>query len=234
MPNDYSPHWFATFLDRYDSARTAAEIAWLVRQLPLPAYRRVLDVACGSGRHALPLAALGYHVTGVDRDSSAIATAQHHAPDGAVFCVGDMRDLRAVPGPFDAVLSLWQSFGYFDSATNAAVLGQMAACLCPGGRLILDLNHRDFFAAHQGERIIERADRTIRETGHLDGDRYTVTLDYGPAQPPDRFDWQIYTPAEIVALAAPLGLRPVLLCSEFDAAQPAGPDHARMQVVLAK
>lgn len=232
MPNDYSPYWFTIFLDTYDPARTAAEVAWLREQVPLPAYARVLDVACGPGRHALALAAHGYHVTGVDRDAAVIAAAQRAAPAGTAFRVGDMCDLRGVGGPFDAVLSLWQSFGYFDAATNAAVLGQMVAPLRPGGRLILDLNHRAFFAAHQGERIMQRAGRTIRETGHLVGDRYTVTLDYGPDLPPDRFAWQLYTPAEIVALAAPLGLRPVLLCTEFDSAQPAAPDHARMQVVL--
>ncbi len=234
MANRYSRGWFATFLTTYDPARTAAEIAWLRRRLPLPAYRRVLDVACGPGRHALPLAAQGYHVTGIDQDAVAISAARRQAPANAVFRVGDMRDLTALPGPFDAVLCLWQSFGYFAAPTNAAVLGGLAAGLRPGGRLILDINHRDFFAAHQGVRTMQRAGHSIRETGQLNGDRYTVTLDYGLAQPPDRFDWQLYTPQEITALVAPMGLYAALICAEFDETQPAGPDHARMQLVLEK
>ncbi len=143
-----------------------------------------------------------------------------------------MRELAGVPRPFDAVMCLWQSFGYFDAATNAAVLRQMAAHLRPGGRLILDIYNRAFYAAHQGERSIERDRRTINEVSRLDGDRLVVTLDYGSGTPRDRFEWQLYTPEEITALAASLGLRLLLACTGFDEARPATATEARMQVVV--
>ena len=76
MPNDYSQTWFATFLDTVPPESTALEIAFLVRWLPDPPYHRVLDLCCGSGRHAGPLAARGYAVMGVDINAEALARAR--------------------------------------------------------------------------------------------------------------------------------------------------------------
>jgi SAM-dependent methyltransferase len=81
---------------------------------------------------------VGHAVTVVDRDAAAVAAGARQWP-GVRFEAGDMRDLSAHAGAFDVVLCLWQSFGSFDEATNRAVLAGMAACLRPGGRLILDL-----------------------------------------------------------------------------------------------
>ena len=62
--NPYSARWFRVFLDTVSAAQTRVEVAFLSRQLPRPGYARVLDLFCGSGRHALPLAEQGYEVTG--------------------------------------------------------------------------------------------------------------------------------------------------------------------------
>jgi len=59
MPvNDYSSVWFDTFLRTYWPHQTEKELDFLARHLPPPSYRTLLDVCCGPGRHALPLAAL--------------------------------------------------------------------------------------------------------------------------------------------------------------------------------
>ncbi len=233
MANEYSPVWFNTFLSAYDPARTEAEVAFLERQFPQPDYQTVLDVCCGPGRHAIPLAQRGYRITGVDRDAASLAAGRQAAGRlPAIFVQANMRELAGVPGPFDAVTCLWQSFGYFDASVNAAVLRQMAARLRPGGRLILEIYNRAFYAAHKGERSIERDGRIINEVSRLDGDRLVVTLDYGSGTPRDRFEWQLYTPKEITALAASLGLRLLLACTGFDEARPATATEARMQVVF--
>jgi SAM-dependent methyltransferase len=234
VTNRYSSTWFETFLRAFSPVQTEREIAFLARHLLQPAYRRVLDLCCGLGRHAILLAARGYQVTGLDRSADALAEARrrHHA--GVAWVEGDMRDLAALPGPFDAVLNLWQSFGYFDAATNTAVLRQIHAALRPGGRFVLDIYHRAFFAAHQGDRARKDQGQTIVERKTLSGDRLTVRLDYGPAVPPDVFEWQVYTPDEISALAADLGFRPLVVCREFDESLPPDPAVPRMQLVLAR
>ena len=240
MPvNDYSPVWFETFLRPYWPHQTEKELDFLARHLPLPAYRTLLDVCCGLGRHALPLAARGYTVTGVDRDAAMIAEARHAARDlpvgagGASFIQADMRDLAAVPGTFDGALCLWQSFGYFDADTNTAVLRGMRDKLNPRGRIVLDLYHRDYFAAHQGVEVAERAGRRITTTRTMYGDRLTVQIAYDDA-PPDVVEWQLYTPDAIAALAGDLGLTPMLACADFDDARPPTPDSPRMQLIFAR
>ena len=49
MPNEFSDTWFEVFLDSIDPAQTDIEVDFLVRQLPLPRYERVVDLCCGSG-----------------------------------------------------------------------------------------------------------------------------------------------------------------------------------------
>ena len=232
MTNGYSSTWLETFLHDFSPVQTEREIAFLARHLPLPAYQRVLDLCCGLGRHAIPLAERGYQVTGLDRSADALAEARRRDRASVAWVEGDMRDLAALPGPFDAVLNLWQSFGYFDAATNTAILRQIHGTLRPGGRFILDLYHRDFFAAHQGDRARADQGRTIVERKTLAGDRLTVRLEYGPDVPPDVFEWQVYTPDEICALAAVIGFRPLVVCREFDERRPASATVPRMQLVF--
>ena len=77
--NTYSSIWFQLFMPRQTEELTRNEVAFLTRQLPLPRYRRVLDLCCGLGRHAIGLAGQGYEVTGLDRDEAAIAEARRRA-----------------------------------------------------------------------------------------------------------------------------------------------------------
>jgi SAM-dependent methyltransferase len=235
--NAYSATWFNIFLRTYQPNLTALEVEFVARQLPLPAYPALLDVCCGPGRHALPLAARGYQVTGVDRDTAMVAeaalTAKSIQGQGvARFVVGDMRELGAVPGEFDAVTCLWHSFGYFDAATNAAVLRGMRDKLRPGGKLILDIYHRDWAAGRQGTEVAERGGRRIVSTRRMDGDRQTVRIEYGPDEPPDVMEWQLYTSDELRALGERMGLRLLLACSWCDEARPATAEDARMQLVF--
>jgi SAM-dependent methyltransferase len=235
VANAYSRGWFELCLDRIPDEQTEAEVAFVARQLPLPAYRSVLDLCCGPGRHALRLAARGYAVTGVDRDEVAIAAARERAGDlPATFRTLDLRDFDSQPGRFDAVLSLWQSFGYFDEATNSRVQRQAGDRLRPGGRLLLDLYHRGFFERRQGSQEQSIGDVTVRTTRRMAGARLSVDLDYGPGRPPDRFEWQLYTPQEVRALGEAHGLMPVVACAGFDEAQPPSPDLPRMQLILEK
>src|SRR5215207_9668524 len=102
MPNDYSRRWFEVFLETVPSDWTTTEVEGVCRRLPLPAFRRVLDVCCGPGRHAREMAARGYAITGVDRDADAIARARATVP--GTFTVLDQRDLRRLTGEFDAAV----------------------------------------------------------------------------------------------------------------------------------
>lgn len=234
MVNSFTPTWFDTYLKTYSETFTQSELAFITRQAPLAAYRTVLDLCCGNGRLALPLAALGYTVVGVERDNAMVAEATARANGAARFIQADMRDLAAAPGPFDVVLNMWHSFGYFDADTNAAVVRQIADALNPHGRFILDIYNREWFEQHQGADTIERDGCQITTTRSMQGDRLIVRIDYGSDLPTDVFDWQLFTPDEICALAEQSGLRPLVRCAWADESHAITPADARMQFVFEK
>ncbi len=232
MINDYSTTWFELFLASIAPAQTEHEVDFLARQLPPPRYSRVLDLCCGTGRHARLLVERGYEVTGVDRDARALALARELTGDSVRYVEGDMRRLGELAESFDAIASLWQSFGYFDEHTNQSVLRQIHAKLRPGGRCILDLYHRDFFEQNQGVRHFERGGMPVVERKRMEQNRLTVELVYGDGTASDVFDWQLYRPDELVALAEGQGFRCLLVCTDFDEHTAATPDKPRMQLVL--
>jgi SAM-dependent methyltransferase len=228
-PNVYSATWHAVFGARPEEA-TAHEVAFLARVLPPGS---VLDVCCGSGRHLAGLAALGYEVTGVERDPE-VAQAARDAVPAARIVEGDAYRLRElVEGPFGGVTCLWQSFGYGTPDENTRLVGAMASLLEPGGRLVLDVYNRAFFERRTGSREIERHGRAICESTELTGNRLTASLDYG-AGVEDVFSWQLFTPEELAEVVRTAGLEPVLACAAFDEKVPPSSEHARMQLVFAR
>ncbi len=231
MTNTYSQKWFELFSDTQQF--TELEAAFLTRHLPNPPFKRVLDLPCGGGRHANALAKRGYEVVGVDVDREALAVAERAAEGSVKYVEMDMRHVGSLETDFGAVLSLWQSFGYFDEATNRDVLEGMSARLRPKGRLILDIYHREFFEAHEGVQVLERLGTTIHATNTVKGNRLTAHLEYEGGGS-DTFDWQLYTPDEITALAALCGLRLLLACTWFDEAEPPSPEVPRVQYVFEK
>ena len=119
---------------------TKAEIDFLVRTVGLPRGRTVLDVCCGSGRHALELARRGYRVTGIDVSSEAITYARHTAGDEGLeldLRVGDMRALP-IDVQADLAICMGNAFGYLEHEGTQAFLADLSRIVAPGGAVVLD------------------------------------------------------------------------------------------------
>jgi SAM-dependent methyltransferase len=237
----YSDTWFELFVHTIDPAQTQREIEFLARQLPPPRFKRILDVCCGTGRHAVPLAQRGYEVLGIDCNNTALERARAAAV-AVVAAAGnrpaefrplDMQCIEQIDRRFDAVILLWQSFGQFDERTNRDVLRQVAQALEPEGRFVIDLYHREFFVSRLATRRHERGGRTIVEHKRMDGERLTVQLDYGDGTQ-DILQWQLFTPEEMSALMRSLGMKQILACSEFNEQEPPTNDRPRVQYVFEK
>lgn len=143
--------WFATWFDspyyhllyqHRDDNEAKLFLDHLVQKLALPNTARVLDLACGKGRHSLTLAQMGFEVVGADLAPNSISAAQEQAEKLGVknveFCVHDMRQAMET-SPFDAVFNLFTSFGYFDTlAENQAVCKALSTMLTLNGLLVID------------------------------------------------------------------------------------------------
>lgn len=149
----------------YDA--TAEEVDRVVALLGLPAGARLLDLPCGFGRHSGLLHARGFDVTGVDLSADQLSIARERHP-GPRYLQGDMR--TPPDGPFDAVLNLFSSIGYFDEqAEDEVALQAWHDVLAPNGVLLVETNHRDRIArVHTDGERMPSGDRGVVEWGTMD------------------------------------------------------------------
>ena len=230
--NAYSEKWFKFFHVSIGEERTAREVEFVCSEAPLPEFRRVLDVCCGMGRHARALSAREYAVTGIDRDARAIARARELG-GGPTYRESDVRSYRPEDNAYDIAIVMSQSFGHFDSVTNHKILSSIASGLRKGGRLILDLWEPNFFSAHQGERDLETSAGIVREKKSVHDGRLFVRLNY-PDGAMENFEWELFTPTRMRALAERVGLVLVTACTNFDADTEPNTANPRIQFVLEK
>jgi len=169
---DYLYFYARTLTDE----RCDAETASIIRLLELAPGMRVLDVPCGEGRIAGRLARQGCDVVGIDVNEQFLALARERHPEAA-FEHGDMRALKH-RGEFDAVVNWFTSVGYFDVATNDAVLAGFARVLSPGGRLLIDLQNPDRIA-----RLAAPAHGTFASVTEREGDLMVDRVSYHPPEP---------------------------------------------------
>jgi ubiquinone/menaquinone biosynthesis C-methylase UbiE len=108
----------------------------------LPRVGRVLDVGCGYGRIAVPIARAGFAVTGLDISPNLLRAARREAVRHHVAVAFDRGSMTSLPYPdvsFDAVICLWTSFHeLIDDAEQVAALGEMHRVLAPGGIAIIE------------------------------------------------------------------------------------------------
>jgi SAM-dependent methyltransferase len=229
-PNSYSHRWFKFFHVGIAETHTTQEIDFVCACAPLPCFRKVVDVCCGMGRHARTLFSRGYSVTGVERDAVAIARARELA-GGPSYIQADVRDYQPDICAYDLAIVMSQSFGHFDAATNRDLLRRLTTGVREGGRVVLDLWSPEFFATHQGERDFELPDGIVRERKRVEDGRLFVHLDY-PDSGHDDFEWQFFTPSEMISLADSVGLALIVSCTDFDITAAPSANKPRVQFVL--
>ncbi len=141
--------WFDAHYLRFavglSNERTEREVSGIEGLLALPSGSQILDVACGHGRHAIPLAKRGYKTLGIDVLPWAIEQARRAASEieTAEFRVEDMRDLNAYE-EFDGAIFINTTLGAFDDPSDdLTALRNVWNALRVGSPLVLDCRHRD-------------------------------------------------------------------------------------------
>lgn len=142
--------WFNTafYLELYkhrDSKDAKKVISLLAKNVKLPQNSKVLDLACGNGRHSVILARNGWNVLGIDLSPYLINEANKKLNkdyksyrDKLEFEIRDMRNISH-KNKFNLVVNLFSSFGYFDKdSENKKVIKGIADSLKPGGYFFFD------------------------------------------------------------------------------------------------
>jgi len=144
--------WRTFYPYMFGAARMAAAKGEVDRVLALGGVSsgRVLDLGCGPARHTAILARKGFDVTGVDRSPFLLSKAREAAAGLPVELVES--DMRAFvrPGAFDLALSLFTSFGYFETrAEDLGVLRNVRASLKPGGVFLIDVTSKEYVVSQR-------------------------------------------------------------------------------------
>jgi 2-polyprenyl-3-methyl-5-hydroxy-6-metoxy-1,4-benzoquinol methylase len=173
-----SKEWFATWFDspyyhqlynHRDEAEAENFVTHLLDYLTtthrLAPKSKLLDLACGKGRHSITMAKLGFDVLGVDLSPQSISCALHHscASKTLAFDTHDMREVYPNK-TFDAVFNLFTSFGYFESeADNEKMLKSIYKMLATNGLLVIDFFNAEKVVKNLVEHeVIERSTENYR------------------------------------------------------------------------
>jgi len=220
---------------------TQQQVDGVVAYLELEDGASVLDLACGYGRIAIPLAQRGYRVIGLDLSKVLLAKARRTARKAGVQIAwhqGNMQDIPWVEN-FDASVSIFSSFGYFvDEAENLQVLEGVAQALKPGGRFLIDVVNRDWRARqHLERRWFEVGDLTVLADPWLDpvagrSGEVWRWQDGGEWQSLE-FDVRLYTATELKRMIEAAGMRWLTVYGGWEG-EPFDPRTPRMIAIAEK
>ncbi|HRX85870.1 MAG TPA: class I SAM-dependent methyltransferase [Phycisphaerae bacterium] len=243
---------FANYARTYDrepfTQGTPGEVDFVEREIGSDRTRPILDIGCGTGRHAIELARRGYAVTGIDLSAAQLARARVKAADAGVHVTFEQRDATQAHfvDAFDlAIMFCEGAFSLMETdALNHAVLAHAATALRPGGKLLLTtlnalfpLTHsvKDFYAsaATQSTAAAPTFDLlTFRERTQL-----TFTDDAGATHTIDTNE-RYYTPPELRGLLEGVGFAHVDIfgahLGDFSRAHALTPDDFEMLAVAVK
>ena len=218
------PNWFEELfdeeylrfaVDRFPAEETAVEVDSLAEALGLSEGSRVLDLACGHGRHSVELARRGCRVIGVDLSEPSLELAAVRAAEAGVEVRFEQTDMRRIrfEDEFDAVINMFTAFGYFaEESDNQLVLERVAAALVPGGAFLMEVaNPVSVFGRFEARGWHTLSDGTIMLEERLyDAPRGRFetcwTFVRGGERRERRFSHRAYTAPELAAMTTAAGL----------------------------
>jgi 2-polyprenyl-3-methyl-5-hydroxy-6-metoxy-1,4-benzoquinol methylase len=223
LPKEIPQDWYRTaFADTADMAwtdRTESEINRALNMLRPPEGARVLDLACGSGRHSLELRRRGFEVVGADISPELLEIARRDAEEQgleAEFVEADLRELD-LDAEFDVVLSLNDgAIGYFETdEENLRSFEVIARALRPGGQHLMQLPNVLYAQKHLPQKSWIAGNSMVELVEHRwnKADRYMegamVPIRFGEVLDglkPIQFRQRLYTIDELREILAGLGI----------------------------
>jgi SAM-dependent methyltransferase len=237
----FDPHYVLTYAPLQPDERSRVEALAAARLAGLAPGARVLDVPCGYGRHAVPLARDGYRVVGLDRSASQLDEARRRRGPGAGprLVRADYRDIPIADGAFDGAVTLLSSLGYAGEEGDRRVLREIRRVLRPGGRLVIDTSHRDRLPPRSPWRewyplgdgaVLLAESRVDRVAGTVE--LVHTYMPAGGAPETRSIRWRAYSATELVRMLADAGFAEVACYGNLEGG-PFGPDTRLVVVATA-
>jgi SAM-dependent methyltransferase len=219
--------WAAVYPFEFPEPVIDAGVAQVDRAISLAGVRGgdALDLGCGPGRHAIPLARHGFRVTAVDLSPFHVARARERAGAAGVDVELVEADMRAFVrcDAFDLALSLFTSFGYFEDARDdLRVLRNVRRSLRPGGVLVMDVVSKERLARvlhptvsqrTAGGALLVRRHRVVEDRSRVHNE-WTVVG--GGRARTFEFLLRIYSGQELTAVLGAAGFTAVRLYGALD------------------
>ncbi|HLZ63483.1 MAG TPA: class I SAM-dependent methyltransferase [Ktedonosporobacter sp.] len=197
--------------------RTGEEVAGISNLLNLPTGCSILDLCCGYGRHAIPLAQHGYQITGQDLSERFLQKARDDAEEQGIQARWIQSDMRNIPfeNEFHAVINIFTSFGYFpNEEEDIQVLRQVQKALKPGGLFLLETVYQPkVLRAFSPHGIIRYDDGlVVLEERHIDlltsRNEVRVTMLHPDGRHTEHHQsMRIYTLTELIRMLTSVGLQ---------------------------
>ena len=229
--SEWYEEWFGEeYLQLYphrDDADAGRAVALILRSVPFARDWRVLDVACGPGRHARAFRAAGARCFGVDLSASLLRVAR--GVTDAPLVRADMRRLPIRPASMDLTVNLFTSFGYFDhDAEHTTALEERISTVRRGGWFVIDfLNPAVVRRRLVPEETLELPGQTVRVTRSVSPDgRYVCKSIRAPQGRHYMERVRLFEPHQISGMLERAGVLVRHRFGDYDAS-PLTPDAAR-------
>jgi len=134
--NWFDSSYYHILYDNRDYNEAKEFVKTILNHLKLKKNSKILDAACGKGRHSIEIEKFGYKVTGIDLSKNSIKEAKKNENKNLNFLIHDI----SVPmnEKYDAVFNLFTSFGYHDKKKDLDVLNAIEINLKNNGIGIID------------------------------------------------------------------------------------------------
>lgn len=160
----YLGFWFSPTKLKLLDRKGKKEASQVKRILNLSKGAKILDLCCGHGRHLLPLAKMGYQMTGINLSKKALEILAKNAKKQKIKVRILRSDMRKIPfeNEFDAVINMFTSFGYLENRReDFKVLKAVARSLKPSGKFLIDIINKKQLLANFRPKSWEKTDKSL-------------------------------------------------------------------------